>query len=267
MKPFDRILVTNDDGFAAPGLRVAEAIAAELAGEVRVVAPEHDRSGVGQGISMHTPLRCYPRGERRYALSGTPADCVMYALAEWFADTPPDLVLAGVNCGDNLSDSVMYSGTVGAVLAAAHMGVPAVALSQAFHERTAVDYAPARELAAPLVRELWQHRPRHDCWNINFPVRPVDGIAGYRITHQLGGGMHRPRLKAGTDGRGLAYRWLTFERATETIDAPRSDVVALREGCISVMPLRTSRCDDDFARQWAETGQRPLPAPDGIAQQ
>ena len=135
MRPFGRILLTNDDGIDAPGLKVAEDIAAQLAEEVWVVAPEHDQSGVGQGISLHTPLRVYHHGERRFAVSGTPADCVMFAMAEWFEEEAPDLVLSGVNCGANLSDSVMYSGTVGAVLAAAHLGLPGIALSQAFVDR------------------------------------------------------------------------------------------------------------------------------------
>lgn len=88
-------------------------IAHALADEVWVVAPEHDRSGAGQSISLHHPLRVYRHSDNRYALSGTPADCVLFALAEWFGETPPDLVLAGVNSGANISDSVQYSGTVG----------------------------------------------------------------------------------------------------------------------------------------------------------
>ncbi|MEP4523989.1 MAG: 5'/3'-nucleotidase SurE, partial [Alloalcanivorax venustensis] len=139
--------MTNDDGIDAPGLKIAEDIAAQLAEEVWVVAPEHDQSGVGQGISLHTPLRVYHHGERRFAVSGTPADCVMFAMAEWFEDEAPDLVLSGVNCGANLSDSVMYSGTVGAVLAAAHLGLPGIALSQAFVDRAAIDYAPTTHYA------------------------------------------------------------------------------------------------------------------------
>lgn len=258
MKLFKRLLLTNDDGIAAPGLQVAEAIAAELAEEVWVVAPEHDQSGVGQSISLHTPLRVYPQGERRYALSGTPADCVMFAMAEWFAGAPPDLVLSGVNCGANVSDSVMYSGTVGAVLAAAHLGVPAIALSQAFHQRDAIDYAPTRALAAALVRDLWRRRPEQACWNINFPDLPVADIAGSRVTRQIGGGIKRPVLKPGTDGRGLGYQWLSFERTPGDIDDPQSDVVALRDARISVMPLQASRCDDELARQWWPQGDMPL---------
>ncbi|HCK27185.1 MAG TPA: 5'/3'-nucleotidase SurE [Alcanivorax sp.] len=264
MKPFGRILLTNDDGIDAPGLKVAEDIAAQLAEEVWVVAPEHDQSGVGQGISLHTPLRVYHHGERRFAVSGTPADCVMFAMAEWFEEEAPDLVLSGVNCGANLSDSVMYSGTVGAVLAAAHLGLPGIALSQAFVDRAAIDYAPTTRYAAGLIRELWEAGADRDgyqraCWNINFPDLPVAELRGSRFTRQIGGGIAGPRLVHGTDGRGLAYHWLSFERRPSSIDHPQSDVVALRDGHISVMPLQPTRCDDVLADECFQQGDRPLP--------
>lgn len=265
MKPFGKILLTNDDGIAAPGLQVAEAVAAELAEEVWVVAPEHDQSGVGQSISLHAPLRIYHHGERRFAVTGTPADCVMFAMAEWFRDAPPDLVLSGVNCGANLSDSVMYSGTVGAVLAAAHLGLPAIALSQAFVERDAVDFTPTREHSAALIRQLWERGVDRTgyaraCWNINVPEMPSAEIRGARITRQISGGIRGPRLVAGTDGRGLPYRWLAFERDPASIAHPQSDVVALRDGYISVMPLRPSRCDDALADQEWQHGELTLSA-------
>jgi len=219
---------------------------------------------VGQGISLHTPLRVYHHGERRFAVSGTPADCVMFAMAEWFEDEAPDLVLSGVNCGANLSDSVMYSGTVGAVLAAAHLGLPGIALSQAFVDRAAIDYAPTTHYAAGLIRELWEAGADRDgyqraCWNINFPDLPVAELRGSRFTRQIGGGIAGPRLVHGTDGRGLAYHWLSFERRPSSIDHPQSDVVALRDGHISVMPLQPTRCDDALADQCFEPGDRPLP--------
>ncbi|MFP1683238.1 5'/3'-nucleotidase SurE [Alloalcanivorax sp. C16-1] len=264
-KTFRRILVTNDDGIDAPGLRVAEAVAADLADEVWTVAPEHDQSGVGQGISLHSPLRVYHHGERRFAVSGTPADCVMFAMAEWFAEDPPDLVLSGVNCGANLSDSVMYSGTVGAVLAAAHLGLPGIALSQAFvGDRDAIDYAPTERHSAALIRELWQAGADRDgyqraCWNLNFPDRPVAELRGSRFTRQIGGGIAGPRLVHGTDGRGLTYHWLSFERRPGSIEHPQSDVVALRDGFVSVMPLQPTRCDDALADRCWEQGERPLP--------
>lgn len=265
MKTFRRILVTNDDGIDAPGLRIAEVVAAELADEVWVVAPEHDQSGVGQSISLHTPLRVYHHGERRFAVSGTPADCVMFAMAEWFADDPPELVLSGVNCGANLSDSVMYSGTVGAVLAAAHLGLPGIALSQAFvGDRDAIDYTPARHHSAALVRELWESGADRDgyqraCWNINFPDLPVTELRGSRFTRQISGGIAGPKLRHGTDGRGLAYHWLAFERSPGSIEHPQSDVVALRDAFVSVMPLQPTRCDDVLADGCWNPDGKPLP--------
>ncbi len=255
---FERILVTNDDGIDAPGLAVAEALAASLGSEVWVVAPEHDQSGVGQAISLHQPLRHYSRGERRYALSGTPADCVMFALAHWFADAPPDLVISGVNCGANLSDAVMYSGTVGAVLAAAHLGVPAVALSQAFRVRDEIDWAPVQVLGERIIRRLVQRQPDHVCWNINFPALPAETIRAARVTRQIEGSVPRPVLKAGEDGRGLPYHWLEFRRAPDAVTHPQSDVVALAEGYVSVMPLQTSRCDEDRAQAGWQIGELQL---------
>ncbi len=238
---FKRVLLTNDDGFGAPGLVLLERIAARLAEEVWVVAPEHDRSGAGQSISIHTPLRLYQHGERRFALSGTPADCVFFAVGELMSQNPPDLVLSGVNCGANISDSVQYSGTVGAVLAAEHMGLPAIALSQAYFERDLLDWSPVETFAEPLIRELWAHSSAACCWNLNFPACAASVITQARFTRQAQGSIRRPRLRAGEDGRGLPYWWLGFERDSKHIQEREADVTALREQCISVSPLRNAR--------------------------
>ncbi|MES1941246.1 5'-nucleotidase surE 1 [Salinisphaera sp. T5B8] len=257
MKPIRRILLTNDDGVEAPGLAVAERVAAAVADEVWVVAPMADQSGVGQGISMHHPLRVTEYGTRRYALTGTPADCVMVAMADWLRDDPPDLVLSGVNWGANLSDSVMYSGTVGAVLAADHLGIPAIALSQAFHDRGALDFTATEAYAVEAIRQLWAARDsnRRCCWNLNFPMRAPETIQGLRFTRQSNGTIVAPRLIAGTDGRGLVYHWLSFERDTTTIADPLSDVVALRDGYVSATPLHGSRCDEALLADTADHGQ------------
>lgn len=239
MDKLKRVIVTNDDGIDAPGLAAATAIAESIAEEVWVIAPLGDQSGVGQGISMHTPLRLTRYGTRRYALSGTPADCVMYAMAEFFADEPPDLVLSGVNWGANLSDSVMCSGTVGAVLADDHLDLPSIALSQAFDDRGDVDFSPMRTYARSVIEMLWDRRDElRCCWNINVQMQTPEKIHGLRFTRQIGGAIRAPRLIEGADGRGLAYHWLTFERDTTSGVDKRSDVVALREDYISAMPLR-----------------------------
>jgi 5'-nucleotidase len=260
MKPFQRILVTNDDGIDAPGLVHAQAIAAMLAEAVWVIAPTADQSGVGQGISMYHPLRITRYGQRYYALSGTPADCVMYAMAECCADAPPDLVLSGVNWGGNLSDSVMYSGTVGAVLAANHLGLDAIALSQAFQDRANIDFSVTRAFAISAIEALVARRAEDGscCWNVNFPIPEATTVRGLRFTRQISGAIRAPRLLAGTDGRGLAYRWLSFTRDTGAVTDARSDVVALRERYVSAMPLHGTRCNETLAERAAQNGEIAL---------
>jgi len=232
-----RILITNDDGINAPGLKVLEQIARNLAEEVWVVAPEHDRSGAGQSISIHDPLRVYELGDKRYAVSGTPADCILYSLAQWFGETPPDLVLSGVNCGANISDSVQYSGTVGAVLSAEHMGIPAIALSQAFMSRDGVDWSPVSVFGEAVVRRLWQPG-QNLAWNVNFPACDAADIRQARLCKQSNGSIQRARLLAGQDARSLPYWWLGFDRSSRHIVAPDEDVSVLRDKAIAITPLR-----------------------------
>lgn len=267
MKPIRRVLVTNDDGVEAPGLAVIERLAEQLAEEVWTVAPMTDQSGVGQGISMHHPLRITAYGPRRYALTGTPADCVMVAMARWLRDDPPDLVLSGVNWGANLSDSVMYSGTVGAILAADHLGLPAIALSQAFHERGALDFSATEAFAVAVIERLWAERSddARCCWNLNFPMRDPAAIRGLRFTRQAEGAIVAPRLIDGADGRGLDYHWLSFERDAATVTDPEGDVAALRDGYVAATPLHGSRCDEATLARLAGTGEWRLDNEDRAA--
>jgi len=245
-----RIVVTNDDGIDAPGLAVAEAIAHQLADEVWTFAPALDQSGMAQALSMHQPLRIVPHGARRFSVSGTPADCVMAALADdpdglRMGGQAPDLVLSGVNWGANLSDSVMYSGTVGAALTAAHFGLPAVALSQLFTQRDHIDFAPAQAHAATTIEHLWTQRETLGCcWNINFPMRAPADIAGLRFVRQVGGSMQRPSLVSRSDGRGMEYHWLSFARNWDAIVDAAADVTAIRDARVAVMPLMRERCDE-----------------------
>lgn len=234
-----RILITNDDGINAPGLARLEKIARNLAEEVWVVAPEHDRSGAGQSISIHHPLRVYETGEKRYAISGTPADCVHYSLAQWFSHAPPDLVLSGVNCGANISDSVQYSGTVGAVLSAFHMNISAIALSQAFLSREGIDWAPVERFGETVIRKLWQ-QGQVRAWNVNFPACEAGEIVSARWCKQSAGSIQRPVLQAGEDSRSLPYWWLGFDRSSRHIVAPDTDVAVLRDKAVAITPLRNN---------------------------
>lgn len=234
-----RILITNDDGVAAPGLTVLVDIARRLAEEVWVVAPEHDRSGAGQSISLHDPLRVYRHGERHFAVSGTPADCVLYAIAEWFGETPPDLVLSGINAGANIGDSVQYSGTVGAVLSAEHLGIPGIALSQAFANRDQIDWSPVTALGEAAIRALWPTAATSKCcWNVNFPACQADQVHTLEYAVQSAGSIARPSLLPGQDSRGLSYWWLGFDRSSEHDVPEDSDMAVLRRRGVAATPLR-----------------------------
>lgn len=241
-----RILLTNDDGARAPGLAVLERIAARLSDDVWVVAPETDQSGTSHSISLHHPLRVLPEGERRYAVRGTPSDCVLLALGHLMADRPPDLILSGVNCGANISDSVAYSGTVGAAMTGLLMDIPAIALSQAFFDRQRVPWETAEALAEPVIRTLLESGYRGDvCFNVNFPDRPVSEVAGLALARPAKGSISGVVIEPRNDTREEPYYWLGFQRSPERVQAADSDVEALRRGRIAVSPLRFDRGIDD----------------------
>jgi 5'-nucleotidase len=183
----ERILITNDDGIDAPGLEVLEAVARELADEVWIVAPEQDQSGISHALSIHHPLRVKARGERRFSVSGTPADCVAIGLRE-LMDKPPQLLLSGINKGANLGVETMFSGTVGAAMAGLLLGVPSIALSQFFTRRDAVKWDTARALAPDVIRAVIGMEWAADvCLNINFPDRherpDFDDSETFVVTH------------------------------------------------------------------------------------
>src|SRR3954462_3490717 len=166
-----RILVTNDDGINAQGLKVCEEIARKISDDVWVVAPEHDQSGVSHSLSLNDPLRLRPIGERHYAVKGTPTDCVIMAARNIMPEVP-DLVLSGVNRGRNAAEDVLYSGTVAAAKEACVLGIPSFALLQAHSAnnkhnpfwQTAIQHAPDI-----IGRVLKQGIPRDVLINVNFP--------------------------------------------------------------------------------------------------
>ena len=246
---YDRVLLTNDDGIEAPGLEVLELVAAGLAREVWVVAPEHDQSGTSHSLSLHAPLRVSRRGERRFAVMGTPGDCVVMGLRHLMQASPPDMVLSGVNRGANLGVETVFSGTVGAAMTGMLLGVPSIALSQAFSDRSAVPWATARSLAPEVLRRLagldWTGRA---CLNVNFPDRPAEQAGPLTLTRQGVGLLEGVDVVSRADPRTLTYHWLQLRRG-RTQDAAGSETAALAAGHVSVTPLRFERTDDDtFAR-------------------
>lgn len=242
--PLRRVLLTNDDGIDAPGLAVLEEIAASIAKEVWVVAPEHDRSGTSHSISLHAPLRISEKGERHYAVSGTPGDCVVMAVRYLMADALPDLVLSGVNRGANLGVETVFSGTVGAAMTGMLLGLPSIALSQAFVDRQSVPWDTARTLAPDILRRLcsceWD---RQSCLNINFPAVPANEVGPLTVTRQGAGFVRGIDVITRVDPRGFTYHWLQFQRDMEE-EEPDAEGALIAQGYVTVTPLQFERTNN-----------------------
>ncbi|MCY1707497.1 5'/3'-nucleotidase SurE [Pannonibacter sp. SL95] len=234
-----RILITNDDGIHSEGIRVLERIARELSDDVWVVAPETDQSGVAHSLTLSDPLRLRQISERHFALRGTPTDCVIMGVRKVLPGLP-DLILSGINRGQNMADDVTYSGTVAGAMEGAILGIPSFAVSQtwSFAVGTEPDYSPAETLGPDLFRKLMQfHLPRYTLLNINFPDCRPDQVAGVKVTvqghHEQAGLVIDERM----DRRGNAYYWLGFqERSHDPVG--NSDLNAIVSNHISVTPLR-----------------------------
>jgi 5'-nucleotidase len=240
-----RILLTNDDGIEAPGLAVLEAIARELAREIWVVAPEHDQSGVSHAVSLHHPIRVTERGSRRYAITGTPGDCAVMGVCHLMAGARPDLLLCGVNRGANLGMATVFSGTVGGAMTGMMLGIPSIALSQAWTDRLQVRWQTAQTLGPGVVRQLlaigWSEATS---LNVNFPDLPAAEVGPLTLARQGVGLIQGMRVEARTDPRGLTYHWIAFGRGPRE-QGPESDIDALNAGRIVVTPLRYDRTDEE----------------------
>ena len=177
-----RILVTNDDGINAPGLKVLERVAKSLCDEVWVVAPETEQSGAGHSLTLTQPLRLRNLGRRRYALSGSPTDCVLFAVCELMRDAPPDLVLSGVNQGANIGDDMTYLGTVAAAMEATILEIPAIALSQQTNDDKQAHWPNAAHHAPEIIRRLLAEGwPQNILMNVNFPDCAPEAVAGISV--------------------------------------------------------------------------------------
>ena len=224
------ILVSNDDGIDAPGL-VALAATLDRVGEVYVVAPDRERSAVGHALTLHRPLTVDERGPRRFAVNGTPTDCVNLAILG-ILPARPGVVVSGVNAGSNLGDDVTYSGTVSAAMEGALLGVSAIAVSLV-QPAAATGYRPAARLAATLARRLLRDRGRGvTLLNVNVPPgRP----RGWRVT-RLGRRTYSEKVIERRDPRGKRYYWIgagppAWEAGEDT------DYAAVHEGYVSLTPL------------------------------
>ena len=232
-----RILLTNDDGIYAPGMEVLEAIARELSDDVWVCAPTEEQSGAGHSLTLHHPVRLQEHGERRYAVTGTPTDAVNLALRKLLEDRKPDLVISGINAGENLGDDITYSGTISAAMEAALAGLPAIALSQAIREG-GNGFSAAEGWAAKVLAPLTETpMAKRTLVNVNFPALPAERVKGVRVVRQ---GFHdyaRGSLVEGRDPRGKPYYWFGLEEMEHTLDHG-TDLEAVSDGYVAVTPLQ-----------------------------
>jgi len=251
-----RILITNDDGINAPGLKVLEAIAAEIAGpegEVWTVAPAFEQSGVGHCISYTRPMMMAELGPRRFAAEGSPADCVLAALYDVLEGSRPDLLLSGVNRGNNAAENVLYSGTIGGAMEGALQGVRSIALSQFLGPETAgldnpFEAAAAHGVAtvrALLERGHWEAEDYRVFYNINFPPLPAARVKGMRVATQ---GYRRDSFFAvepHLSPSGRRFLWVRGGPQHQPT-APGSDAAVNLEGFISVTPMRADLTAHDL---------------------
>jgi 5'-nucleotidase len=234
-----RILVTNDDGIHAPGLAVLERIARALSDDVWVIAPETDQSGVSHSLSLNDPLRLREISPRHFAVKGTPTDCVIMALRQVMMDHKPDLVLSGVNHGQNVAEDVTYSGTIAAAMEGTLLGVRSIALSQAYGPkgRNAIHWTCAETHAPGIIKRLIAEGiPENILINVNFPDCAPHEVAGVAVTMQGRRNQDLLRIEPREDGRGKAYFWIAFARG-KSEPASGTDLSALAAKRISITPL------------------------------
>ena len=247
-----RILLVNDDGIDADGLQVSHDIASQFADEVWTVAPQADQSGMSHALSLHLPIRVIQQAPRRFAVVGTPSDCIIMAVRQIMKGHLPDLVMSGVNRGANLADDITYSGTVSGAMTAVLCGIPAVALSQAFRKIEPISWDTARIHGARVLEQLLAAPlPADLCLNVNFPAVPPDAVTAIRATRQGRRSIRAIDIDARTDLRGKPYYWLGFDRASGRQE-PDSDIAALRAKAVSVTPLRFDRTDDSVRDMLAQ---------------
>lgn len=231
-----RILLSNDDGIHAPGLKILEQIAQTISDDIWIVAPANEQSGAAHSLTLNRPLRARKLSDRRFSVDGTPTDCVVMAIEELMEGAKPDLLLSGVNNGANVGDDVTYSGTVAAAMEGTTFGIPSIALSQEnrinhpIKWQTALDHAP--EIIQNLLAIGW---PKDVFININFPDVVSKSVQGIDVVPQGIRPPYKSIIKS-IDPRGNNYYWLG--PIPETVDlTKKNDLTTLAQKKIAITPL------------------------------
>ncbi|MDF7674651.1 5'/3'-nucleotidase SurE [Acetobacteraceae bacterium ESL0709] len=249
----ERILITNDDGYGAPGLEILKQAAQSLAREVWVVAPASDQSGVSHSISLHNPLRVKQKSLHDYAVTGTPADCVVMGVKHLMKGHRPDLILSGINSGANLGVETLFSGTVGGAMTGMLLDIPSIALSQCYGEPSSLPWDVARQHIVPTIQRLLSyHASHHVCFNVNFPDCDAGGVKGLRWTTQGKGLLNGAAVQAEIDPRNNDYYWVRLLHADNKTEADsdiNSETYNLARHYITVSPLQFERTDHAVLRE------------------
>lgn len=240
-----RILVTNDDSIGVDGIKVLERIARQFTDDVWVVAPKVEQSGAGHSLTMHRPLRLTELGEKRFTVDGTPTDCVVIGIAKVMEDKKPDLVLSGINHGENIGEDVTYSGTIAAAMEATILGVPAIALSMQRSDTHEFPWVVAEHFAPDIIRRItsipWEP---NTLFSVNFPNAPVDQIKGIKVVPH-GQRKLEDDLQERTDPRGRKYYWVGQLVLRDQV-VPDTDIAAIAEHYIAITPLKMDMTDYDL---------------------
>ena len=243
-----RILITNDDGINAAGFALLESVARRLSDDIWAVAPIDEQSGAGHSLTLTRPLRLRRFDDRRFAVSGTPTDAVMMAIAHVMKDSPPDLILSGINRGANLAEDVTYSGTVSAAIEGALAGVPSIALSQLYSRQGMGDSVPfaaaeawAEQVLRPLIAEPMAPGT---LVNVNFPALDPGAVKGVRVCRQGRRDYGRLRIEERRDPRGFPYFWFGLASTVET-PGHMTDLEAIADGYVTVTPLHLDLTHDE----------------------
>ena len=231
-----RVLISNDDGVNAPGIKVLERALKRIAGEVWVVAPELEQSAASHSLTLRQPLRINKISKRKFAVTGTPTDAVMLAVHEVMKDNPPDLVLSGINRGGNLGEDVTYSGTVAAAMEGTLLGIPSVAFSLVTPDSAKAHWKTAELYVEKVLAGLADVAfPRGVLLNVNVPDCPVGDVAGIETTKQ-GRRKIGCELLEGADPKGQPYFWIGAQR-DEDRSLKNTDLEAVNRNAVSVTPL------------------------------
>jgi 5'-nucleotidase len=249
-----RILLSNDDGIHAPGLKILEKIAHTISDDVWVVAPSTEQSGAGHSLTLNKPLRAHKFSDARFSVDGTPTDCVLMAVEELIKGKKPDLLLSGVNHGPNVGDDVTYSGTVAAAMEGMSFGIPSIALSQdvawghPVKWQTPLDHAPS--IIQKLLKAGW---PEDVLINLNFPNVVSKSVAGIEVVRQGFRPPYKSIVKA-VDPRGGNYYWLgTIPEQQNLNDA--TDLTAMVQKKIAITPLHLDLTHTQTLTRLAEAFQ------------